>query len=581
MIKHSRIPAELLNECSQRLLEGESLAGCVKRYPQHAAELEPLLQTIAALRSLRPVPARDPVVAAHSRSEFVAAALRMGSAPRRAGLWERLVAAWRQFLDGFAGLRPLPAGLAVALAAILLVGVVTTGTVAAAAGALPGDRLYQVKILTEQVRLGLTLEQSAHRGLLDQFAERRRDEARKVLQLGRHVAHMTITGEIESLSDSEWRVAGFLVRITPQTTIEGQPGVGAFVRLDASAPGDGTLVALHVAVERAAASSLPEDTAASAQLVVLPPNTPTPTSTPVPHPPPAGPTISGLAGEESLPQSAPKVLIGATPTRSPTPTPTPRLTLTPSPTPQRTAVSIKIEGHVKAINGAAWTVGESVILTDGNTVYEGSPGVGDEVQVKAIIMPDGSLLATLIRSLTVETPEPMSCFGQVISMGASHWVLDKCTVAVGPDTVIDGDIAVGDFASVAGEKRNGQDYALRITKVSVDEREFPGVIESMDGSLWLISGRTVEVNGATHITGDPPAVGKKVDVRALQLPGRLVATLIYVYPPPTATPKPPTDTPEPPTVPPVTPPVKPTRTPSPMPTKDLSFVPGDGPGGWL
>jgi hypothetical protein len=36
----------ILDECLQRLLEGDSIEACLSRYPEHAAELEPLLRTV-------------------------------------------------------------------------------------------------------------------------------------------------------------------------------------------------------------------------------------------------------------------------------------------------------------------------------------------------------------------------------------------------------------------------------------------------------------------------------------------------------------------------------------------------------
>lgn len=36
---------EIFNECYERILQGESFESCLMRYPEYAAELEPLLRT--------------------------------------------------------------------------------------------------------------------------------------------------------------------------------------------------------------------------------------------------------------------------------------------------------------------------------------------------------------------------------------------------------------------------------------------------------------------------------------------------------------------------------------------------------
>jgi len=73
--KNSRVPAELLEECYQRLVAGESIAACLQRYPAYAAQLWQQLQAIASLTQARSMPARNPIVAAHTRAQFVEAAM--------------------------------------------------------------------------------------------------------------------------------------------------------------------------------------------------------------------------------------------------------------------------------------------------------------------------------------------------------------------------------------------------------------------------------------------------------------------------------------------------------------------------
>jgi len=57
------------------------------------------------------------------------------------------------------------------------------------------------------------------------------------------------SGPIHSFSDQEWRVGEHVVRITPQTKIEGTPQVGAVAHVRALRTADGGLVAEHIRVE--------------------------------------------------------------------------------------------------------------------------------------------------------------------------------------------------------------------------------------------------------------------------------------------------------------------------------------------
>lgn len=118
-------------------IEAERLTieDCLRRYPEHAAALSPLLQTALALREL---PALNPspafVAAAPARMQNLIAARQQPPA---------LVAAPRRWRLVFVKL-----AAAVALAAIML-----TGTAYAARDSLPDSPLYSVKRTVESVQV--------------------------------------------------------------------------------------------------------------------------------------------------------------------------------------------------------------------------------------------------------------------------------------------------------------------------------------------------------------------------------------------------------------------------------------------
>ncbi|MBN1135360.1 MAG: hypothetical protein JXM73_02180 [Anaerolineae bacterium] len=123
------------------------------------SQLDPVVQTARQVMILSETPPPPPHGLAPGRQRFLAEAarLRAGRAPRR----PLLVGAMR---------------LATALAVIAILFGVVMGTAQAAAGSLPGQPLYGVKLATEQIRLALTSQPASRAALEQALAEERLDE---------------------------------------------------------------------------------------------------------------------------------------------------------------------------------------------------------------------------------------------------------------------------------------------------------------------------------------------------------------------------------------------------------------------
>jgi hypothetical protein len=154
----------ILDECLQRLIAGETIEACLSRYPDYALALEPLLRTAQGTlkaTDIRPRPEfRD-----RARYQYQTA------------IRELPVKEKRNF---FAVLRPALATVVV-MAVVLLAG---GGVVAAAGGSLPDNPLYQVKLAVEEVRLALTPSDLGKAELNAQFADERVDEIIKMAGKG-------------------------------------------------------------------------------------------------------------------------------------------------------------------------------------------------------------------------------------------------------------------------------------------------------------------------------------------------------------------------------------------------------------
>jgi hypothetical protein len=236
----------ILDECLQRLIEGDSLQACLSRYPEHAAALEPLLRT--ALDTLRAADIRP-------RPEFrQRAAYQYQMAIREMPVIEK-----RGF---FSVLKP---GLAtiITVVVVLLAG---GGTVAVANNSLPDSPLYQVKLATEAVRLVLAPSALGKAELYAGFADKRVGE---IIEMAEKGNSDMVDKATERLNKQLIAVANLNVSGREESAMLGQTASEA-----ARAP--------------AAAEEAPKALMAPAPTAAPTTTTPTMTATPVPAPVPDG-----------------------------------------------------------------------------------------------------------------------------------------------------------------------------------------------------------------------------------------------------------------------------------------------------
>ncbi len=155
-MRKSREFNNVLDECLERLLvKGETVAQCLQSFPRHADELKPLLETALATRKASVIQPR-PEFRDRARYQFSLALQEM--VPKRS----------RPFFSRGWQARWVPV-VAIVLAFLMAGG----GTVAAAAGSVPGGLLYPVKLATEQVRLVFTPSALGKAEFYAELADRR------------------------------------------------------------------------------------------------------------------------------------------------------------------------------------------------------------------------------------------------------------------------------------------------------------------------------------------------------------------------------------------------------------------------
>jgi len=169
----------ILNECLDRMINGETIEQCLALYPQYAKELEPLLKTAQETRT--------------------AAAIKPSSWFRqRAGI---------EFQEA---IRSMPVKTArapggfkwrvrwVAPLAALLVLVAGVGTVGAATNALPDSPLYGIKMATESVQMAFTFSDEGKSELNSRFIDYRVEEIVTMAQEGNYAQVEQVTARMES-----------------------------------------------------------------------------------------------------------------------------------------------------------------------------------------------------------------------------------------------------------------------------------------------------------------------------------------------------------------------------------------------
>lgn len=205
---------EILNafqECLVALEQGEMLEQVLARYPDLEDELRPALETVRMAK----IPAEievTPELLHRSRTRLLGHAARLKRTRPRSLFG----------LSRFAG-----ALLAGAFVVLISVG----GLVTASAQALPGDTLYGMKRVVENVRLSITSDGNSKQNLQASYDQRRIDETLRLLELGRS-QEVTFEGVVKEKSAETWLVDEIQVHLTSDTIILGTIGLGMSVEVE-------------------------------------------------------------------------------------------------------------------------------------------------------------------------------------------------------------------------------------------------------------------------------------------------------------------------------------------------------------
>jgi hypothetical protein len=366
-----------LDECLSQLNTGEfGLEEVLARYPEHEAELRPLLRAAMLVRQVpQAVPSPEAKAVGRQRLLSAVAKKRREKALARPGLVRRLGQNAAILVQSLVRPQRQSLRLAQAIAALfIIVSLVSAGTLRVAAGSLPDSPLYPIKLATERVQLALTTTAASRARLHMSYSERRLEEARALLEAGKGLSEATLQA-VKSENSGALTAIGqaseeerpnlltnfYLLTDKQQETLEGikagvPPSDEGAIEEALKASEEHQWIATEAMIEPdllltpspmprptdTVTPVPPTDTAAAIVRAETPTPVPTatpvpPTATPIPKPT-AKPTATPVPTPTETPVPTSQVEVPPQPKLEPTATPTPQVEVPPQPTMEQPTV---------------------------------------------------------------------------------------------------------------------------------------------------------------------------------------------------------------------------------------------------
>ncbi len=514
-----------------RVERGEPVEEVIDDYPPATVtEIAPMLQLVSQMRNMQEMPQRTGIAAYSGKARFLAKAEQQ----RKQLHWQKHHLNWREAIAGWwrnvAWQRSL-----ITVVITLVIFLSTRGLFAASAASLPGDVLYPVKLLSEQVSLATTFNPEQRQAKESHYLQERRQEVATIVQLHRPVKKLFYAGYLSAINGNTWSVDGQVIFVPDDAKIEGTPRPGAWAEMTITSDNNGHLHLRHAVIW--------------GRSLLLP--TPTPTETPT-----ATETSTPTATPTDTPTPVPTATPTATPTDTPTATATPTTTPTGTPTPTPTATSTPtrwpVNGfidRIREMHDKYWIIGNTKVYIDTGTNIiptAGQPEVGALVRGDGYVVGDG-LRARWIEVLAIGRVHE-EFRDRIQEIAADHWIVGDQRIEINDHTEITGVTPqIGYIAAVKGDRYpDGHFIATHIDVQSVEQVAFSGQVEAIQDNHWQVMGHIVIVSKETVITGSP-AVGDWVDVlgemwgnentvRALRITKRLPPATATPTTTPTATP---------------------------------------------
>ena len=359
----------ILDNCLKMMDQGSDLESCLARYPEYATELRPLLMASMEASSLAEIDIPLEVTRrSRSRLLNIAAEMREQKSSKKAFF---VLPMRRMGRLGFVALVTL----------LFLVGIGGTGLVQASSASLPGDRFYPVKLTWENIILKMAVSQSDREALADRFEQERVEEIEGLI-LSNRAEKVKFFGQVEGVFPGQIVVSGITVNVTPDTRIDGEIKIGAWVRIEGQTASEGAVDAEKIKVEDVS----PENGEKQGQEK--------PPSSPNIEDADRGDNESGKNNSESTKtQDEDNQKTPGDNGNNDKETGKTNSEKTPSAPAQR---SFEIEGIVTSYNGSLIVVNDRSIYIIPETELRGTPTQGSRVSIRGYVNENGALIAQRI-----------------------------------------------------------------------------------------------------------------------------------------------------------------------------------------
>ncbi len=208
----------------QSMEAGVPFSECIKRYPELGPELQELLTTAEYIDYLK-VDDIEPEQMNRSRTTILSRAKSLHSNKKQGtqnSTQSGLIRPIGQIEQLLRTLNPLATRLVVALAIAVLLILFSGGFLGTSAKSLPGDTLYPVKRVVEDIQVHLATNVELRQEFEDNHSQQRVDEVMQLLELAR-IQQISFEGIVNSKNDTQWLVSGIPVNIQPDSIIVSGP----------------------------------------------------------------------------------------------------------------------------------------------------------------------------------------------------------------------------------------------------------------------------------------------------------------------------------------------------------------------
>lgn len=450
-MKHHRFES-ILDECLKAVGRGESLDSVLGRHPQWADELRPLL---AAAQRVRQTPAAKPRLAAQQAGwqRFMGQAIALRRARQR---------------PAFAIWRPLAA----AASLVLVLSFAGGATVYAASRSMPDDRLYALKLATEEARLWFAFDENDRADILLDQADTRLTEIANQIEEGQPVGNNVLAAMRHRMD----RVAEIVDKPNAPADLVARAS-------ELSARQEGLLISIQGQVSFKAAPEYGRTLAVVHDVRLA------------------------LRDEPAAP-SDPLVLANGVG---------------------------QVVGRVEQSESGSWTVGGVSVLVDRRTIVEGEAEnpVGKIASVAVVREADQRLHAlTVSLQSQGDVANEMRIAGVVGDVQGDRIIVGDRIVAIGKHTIKDGQLREGSLVEIIGENA-GNAFAANIIHVAQPEEAeatfaYEGEVEDVSPENWTVGGLTFAVSPSTPVDAGALFLepGARARVEAVRQGSQLVAQRI-------------------------------------------------------